>query len=331
MNTLDKNQSTCIIGNLNIDLIIRNVPRIPRWGTEVFGSGRSQVSSGQAGYLAFALQNLGIPSSVISLVGDDIYGQQILRDLNNFKVNTRGVSIQPGSNTGITVAFVRGDGERAFISDMACLKHFDENMILSAWDLVEDASTVCLVGVFCLPGLSLESAVTVMKKAAHAGKTTILDTGWDPNNWNEPTILFLRNLLQETTIFLPNWDEARAITKQNTVEKAAKAILEMGAQKVVIKCGERGSYTRQGDEEYWANSRKVKVFDAVGAGDVFNAGFLYGYQQKWPLEECLAMGNLTASIYISRENNRFPKLSEIQELAKQEKELFPLHHFLIGE
>jgi ribokinase len=85
--------SVCIIGNLNIDLIIRNVPGLPSWGQEVMGTDRLQVSSGQAGYLAFALRKLGVSTHLIGNVGEDLYGKQILDDLNTAGVDTRGVLI----------------------------------------------------------------------------------------------------------------------------------------------------------------------------------------------------------------------------------------------
>ena len=99
--------SICVIGNLNIDLIIRQVPHLPAWGQEVLGTSHMQVSSGQAGYLSFALSRLGIPPSLIGNVGEDMLGKQILADLDAYGVDLRGVWVTPGGQTGITVAIVR--------------------------------------------------------------------------------------------------------------------------------------------------------------------------------------------------------------------------------
>ena len=301
----------CVIGNLNIDLIIRNVPGMPAWGQEVMGDDHFQTSSGQAGYLAFALSRLGIPTSVVGNVGDDLYGKQILGDLKAFGINSQGVQVMTGKGTGITVAIVRADGERAFVSDLACLHNFSEELVEQNWGQVNNASVVCLVGLFCIPGLSFQAAVRQLGKARKAGKTTMLDTGWDPQNWSEETLSGMRELLKEVTLFLPNWDEARAITGQKTVEDAALALQAMGPDMVVIKCGEQGSYARCGNQSCRVAPRPVQVRDAVGAGDVFNAGFLLGLRQNWPIEACLALGNSTASLYISRNENRFPRLDEV--------------------
>jgi ribokinase len=308
--------SVCIIGNLNIDLIIRNVPDLPGWGQEVMGTDRLQVSSGQAGYLAFALQKLGISTHVIGNVGVDLYGKQILDDLNTAGVDTHGVLISPG-DTGISVAVVRTDGERCFISELGCLREFDQKIIADRWNLVELAEIVCLVGLFCIPGLSFADAARQLERARAAGKTTMLDTGWDPANWKDATLAGMQELLKHVSLFMPNWDEARAITRADTVDEAAKRLQDFGPEIVVIKCGEEGSYARRGSETHQAPPRPVQVHDAVGAGDVFNSGFLYGLIHDWPLEACLAFGNSSASLYISRKVDRFPGLKEVTAAAQE--------------
>ena len=197
MPAIPENQSVTVIGNLNIDLIIRDVPGMPAWGQEVFGSSRLQVSSGQAGYLAFALRRLGIPTRLIANVGEALYGQQILNDLRAFGADTGGVQVTSGGNTGITVAMVRADGERAFVSDLGCLQQFTEENIQQNWPLTGGAGLVCLVGLFCLPGLSLQAAAGVFEKMRGEGKLTMLDTGWDVRNWPDETLAGMRTLLKQ--------------------------------------------------------------------------------------------------------------------------------------
>jgi sugar/nucleoside kinase (ribokinase family) len=317
------NSPVCIIGNLCVDLIIRNVPSLPVWGQEVIGSSHVLVSSGQTGYTAFALRRLGIPTSVIGSVGDDLNGKQVLDDLKSYGVNTTGVIVTHDSKTGIAVAIVREDGERAFVSTLGSSQDFNEAMILEQWDKPEEASIVCLVGLFCMSNLTLKSAAGLLGKARQENKVTMLDTGWDPHNWQSDTIANMKELLSETTLFMPNMDEARAITGKNTPEEGLLALQKFGTDIVVIKCGSEGSYCRQGDHTYFVPSRKVHVFDAVGAGDTFNAGFLYGLRNNWPLDACLAIGNTVSSIYISRVTDRWPWLEEVLVTAKANYPFIP--------
>jgi sugar/nucleoside kinase (ribokinase family) len=318
MTNVSNSASICVIGNLNIDLIIRSVPGMPAWGQEVMGNSHIQVSSGQAGYLGFALSRLGVPVDLVGNVGDDIYGRQILGDLSSYAIDTGGVTVMPGESTGITIAIVRTDGERAFVSDLGSLNHFSEGMIEQNWPRIKAASIVCLVGLFCIPGLSYQAAARQLARARQAGAITMLDTGWDPRNWNKETLGGMKKLLKEVTLFMPNWDEARAITQAASKEQAAQVLQDLGPSTVVIKCGDQGSYVRSGSRACQAAPRRVQVFDAVGAGDVFNAGFLYGLRCNWPMEACLAFGNTTASLYISRQQDRFPRLNEVFTAGRQD-------------
>lgn len=306
----------CLIGNLNIDLIIRNIPDLPKWGQEVAGTSRMLFSSGQAGYTAFALSRLGVPLSLIANIGDDLFARQILDDLAASGVPLGGVERVAGGQTGISVAVVREDGERAFLSEFGCMAAFNLNNILHNWPLVQEAKLVALVGLFCLRGLPPASAHFAFQQAQAEGKQTFLDTGWDSENWPASTVQEIKRLLGAVNIFAPNQDEARAITGLDSPQEAARALQELGPEMVIIKCGAQGSYTRYGRSEFFQPAFQVNVFDAVGAGDTFNAGFLLGYLRGWPMPPCLALGAMTAALYISRSQNRFPSLAEVIQSAQ---------------
>jgi ribokinase len=306
----------CVIGNLNIDLIIRNVPHLPEWGQEVLGTDQVLVSSGQAGYLAFALSRLGVPISLIGNVGQDIYGDQILSDLRRFDLDISGVEVSHHRPTGIAVAIVRPDGERAFVTNLGSMAAFEKQNIERHWSALRESSLLALVGLFMLPSLGIEGAIEIMGHARAEGKVTMLDTGWDPANWPDNTIDRIGRLLQEVDLFLPNLDEAMAITGENTVERAMDRLQSMGPELVVVKCGEQGSYTQVSNKIIHVEARPVSVFDAVGAGDVFNAGLITALRWGWPIEASMGFGNTASSLYISRATDRFPKLEEVISTAR---------------
>jgi len=316
-----ENSLICIIGNLNIDLIIRQVPTLPKWGQEVIGNSHIKVSSGQATYTSFALQKLNIQISIIGSVGDDIDGKKILADLQKNGVNISGCEVIKNGITGITVAIVNKKGERAFVSDPACLKKFSKSIILKHWMETTNSSYVMLAGLFFLPGLSLNDAAFLLKKSQSEGKTTVLDTGWDAGNWQQETILGLRKLFANVNIFLPNLDEARAITGKQHPKEAAQCIHENGVETVVIKMGSSGSFGSSKGEVIKLPAFPVKVYDTVGAGDVFNAGFLLGHSRGYSFKDCIAFGNSASHYYISHLNDRFPVFKEVYYLAKSNYDL----------
>jgi sugar/nucleoside kinase (ribokinase family) len=253
---------------------------------------------------------------VIGNIGQDIYGEQILRDLERYQLDARGVEVTPAAPTGITVAIVRPDGERAFVSNLGSLLAFNEEMAMRHWDQAEDAGIICLVGLFMTPNLTYAAATRLLGRARQEGKLTMLDSGWDPDNWPDKTRRGFSEMLAETSIFLPNFDEARALTGKETPGEAAIALQALGPPVVVVKCGSQGSHLRVGELSLSLPAREVSVFDAVGAGDVFNSGFLYALRSGMPWETCLALGNSSASLYISRAENRFPSLDEVLRTAR---------------
>jgi len=308
--------SICLIGNLNMDLILRGLSTLPDWGQEVVGGGYVLAASGQAGYCAFALGALGERVAVIGTVGDDAYGRQILSALEARGVDTRGVETVPGSPTGLTVALVRKDGERAFVSDYGCLSSFTEVVARRHWQLVEKADVVCFFGLCFLPAFALEAAAELLGRAKSLGKETVLDTGWDPAGWPQAALRGLRRVLEQVTVFLPNLDEARAISGRPEAWEAARSLQELGPETVVVKLGAQGCLAVEGARRAELPALSVPVYDAVGAGDVFNAGFLYGRRRGWALEACLAFASAASALYISRPGDRFPAAAEVFAAAR---------------
>jgi sugar/nucleoside kinase (ribokinase family) len=304
----------CLIGNFCVDLILRGISRLPEWGQEVSGDDHLLVSSGQTTYTAFALAALGEPVAVIGCVGEDPWGEKIRRDLDARGVDTAGLETVPGGQTALTVAAVRPDGERAFLSNFACLAHADETVLARHWDIVEGAGLVALLGVFSWPGLSLARTAPLFARARRAGKTTMLDTGWDPEGWQPPTLAALQGLLAQTSIFMPNLDEARAVTGAADPSDAARRLAALGPELVVVKLGREGSLARADGREVRQQALPAQVVDTVGAGDVFNAGFLHAHLRCRPLEACLAAGSAAAALYIARPCDRFPTAAQVEAL-----------------
>jgi len=315
------NTNICIIGNLNIDIIIRNVPSLPVWGHEIVGDSHIIVSSGQAGYLGFALSKLKYPVSIIANLGEDLYGQNIRSEMEAFNINTQGVEFVPDGQTCICVAIGRTDGERAFVSNYASLADFDKSLVMRHWDIVESASLVCLVGTATLENFTFEQIIDVAQKARQAGKTTMLDTGWYPNNFDQQTVSGIKSLLKHISIFIPNMDEAQAITGRSIPQEAVKMLCSYGPDIVVIKCGDQGSIACDHNQIYRVPAIPTTALDAVGAGDVYNAGFLYGYLGKMDISSCMTIGSAAASLYISKMTDRFPDLNDVLALASKHIQL----------
>ncbi|MCW2954141.1 MAG: hypothetical protein JWQ48_3311 [Conexibacter sp.] len=305
----------CVIGNLLVDLIMRGFDRLPAWGQEVAGrGGHATVSSGQAGYLGLGLGALEIPTRMVGIVGDDDGGRRIVAELAERGVEVDGIEVSVGGQTAMTVAIVREDGERAFLSSFACLEEHDEALVLRHWNEVARSRFLCLVGIFNLPGLDLEAARRLLARARAGGVTTLLDTGWDPDGWPDATVRGVQELLAEVDVFVPNEDEARVLTGIDDVPAAAAALAGHVPGLVVVKRGADGSHARRGPHTWDVPALPVDVQDTVGAGDVYDAGLLYGLMRDWEMPRAMAWASATAAHYVARTTDRFPTAADVDAL-----------------
>jgi sugar/nucleoside kinase (ribokinase family) len=246
----------------------------------------------------------------VSVVGDDAFGRQILADLDRLGVEWAGVEVVAGP-TGLTVAAVRPDGERAFLSSFGSQARLDPDLLQRQAGRIEAAGVVCLVGQFCLPTLSTTAAATLLGRVRARGATTLLDTGWDPAGWPPASVDAVRDLLPTVDLFLPNADEARALSGEPDPAAAATKFRADGAGVVAVKLGADGSLAVAADGEHRAAALPVAALDAVGAGDTFDAGFLRALMLGHDVPQALALGNSAAGLYVSRAGDRWPTWDEL--------------------
>jgi sugar/nucleoside kinase (ribokinase family) len=146
--------------------------------------------------------------------------------------------------------------------------------------------------IFLQPGLK-KNITDLFMRAKKLGLTTSLDPQWDPaEKWD----LELDKLLPYVDVFLPNELEIRNLTNESDFETAVNNISEF-ANVIVVKRGNKGSVV------YHKNFKSTipaflneNVVDAIGAGDSFDAGFIFKYVSGESLENCQRFGNITGAV-----------------------------------
>lgn len=309
--------SLCIVGNLNLDLMISGLSQLPHWGEEQFGSNRRAVTSGQAGYMGIAAAKLGAKVSIIGVVGDDVDGKKIRDDLEREEINCTGISDLPGQRTGLSVALIREDGERCFVSDIGASAGLTAGLMDAHWPAVEVAHALAVVGIFNTPSLRLGELHARLHDARNLGVTTIFDSGWDTAGWPEQTRREITELLSCVDLFLPNEDEALALTRATNVEQALDILADACAGSVVIKRGAKGAIGVHEGKKYSITPRPVIAANAVGAGDVYDAALVLALQRQASFQMAMTFASRAAEHYVSRLDNRFPVLADLPALTHQ--------------
>jgi len=308
------NEEVTIIGTLNSELFLSGIDRLPEWGKQVHAKGIRRVAAGSGPRVAFPLALLGTGSYLVGKVGRDEYGQEILKSLKDHGISSGGIEIADTSETGMCVILTRGDGARAFTAFLGSVGETDEQLIMNHFDLIKKTRYMLITGYFNLPGIDFGGWKRLLDRACSEEKHILLDTGWDVGNWSDATKGEILQLLPMVTTFLPNREEAGALSEKSEPEYMIRFFLDAGAREVIIKLDRDGSIGYSPEEGIVEKKPlDVNVYDTTAAGEAFNAGILLGLINKWSLEKRLACGNALAGLFISSPDGTYPSLKELEQ------------------
>lgn len=287
-----KKLDVVVVGELNVDLILDQVQGFPELGKEKIASAMTLTLGSSSAIFASNLSSLGARVGFIGKLGEDVFGDLVLTSLHKRNVDVGQIIVQGATGTGATVA-MNYDHERAMLTYKGAM---DELRLAEVrWDYVQTARHLHLSSYFLQSGIKPDCA-ELFKRAKGLGLSTSLDTNWDPDERWDPE---LYEIFPYVDIFLPNEDEAVLIAKCKTVE-AALDKLAQHVKTVVIKLGKSGALARQDSKTYKSDGFKVTAVDAVGAGDSFDAGFIFKWLQGGDLNQCLHYGNMCGALSVTK-------------------------------
>jgi ribokinase len=272
-----------VIGELNVDLILSGGDLHPRFGqAEQLVNDATLALGSSSAIMACGASRLGLKVAFAGEVGQDEFGTFVLHELEQRGLTMSGVRVDPNGKTGVTV-HLSLPHDRSMLTFTGTMATFSGANI--SQELIHQARHIHISSYFLQPGVQPHLRA-VFATAHQSGATTSLDTGWDPSEKWETG---LPEVLREVDIFLPNDREAMAIARCGTCAQAAEKLAET-VPLVVIKRGERGALARQNGKNYAVPVYPVTPVETTGAGDNFNAGFLYARLTGLPLEACLQWG-----------------------------------------
>lgn len=277
-----------VAGEINPDLILSDPALAVGFGQqETLVEGLALTIGSSSAIFACGAARLGLRVGFVGVVGDDLFGHFMLGAMRERGVDVTPVIVDPTRRTGLSVILSRG-ADRAILTYQGAIAALQAAQIGDT--LLRRARHLHVASYFLQPGLQA-GLPDLFRRARAAGLTTSLDTNWDPSGaW-----LGLGDLLPETDVFLPNENEALAITHAASAGDALDALGRL-SRVVAIKQGERGGIARQAGETAQAGPLPVHVVDTVGAGDTFDAGFVYGWLSGWPLRRSLQMACVCGSL-----------------------------------
>ncbi len=301
-----------LIGNVNADLIVRDVSDLPPPGEEWQVDTVELRPGGAATNCALASAALGEAPRVVGSVGRDHMGGFLLGELTGAGLATYDVWVVDEGSTGVSIAFEAPGRDRSFLTFLGCLATFEASMVPGDALAVR---SVLLGGYFLLPALRGAGASDLLGRARANGATTYFDTGWDPSGWPTSTLDELGKILPLVDVFLPNGAEATAMTGAADPREAAAILqgrLAPGGWAVVKLGGEGSVAVGPAGAEAASPAPTTAALDATGAGDAFNAGLLSTMHAGADVPQALPFAVRLASAVVGRPSwDRYPSRADL--------------------
>jgi ribokinase len=249
-----------VVGSINMDLVTRT-PRIPLAGQTLIGTDFQTTPGGKGANQAVAVARLGFPVQMVGAVGEDVFGQALVDNLNSAGVNTAFVARVTGPS-GVAPILVAENGENSIVVVRGANGKVDPASIDRQAEIIRSAGMV-----LCQLELPMETTNRTLAICAEAGVPVMLDPA--------PAAPLASEVWLQTAWLTPNETEAALYVGDGLEpEEAARQLLARGLRGVVLKRGAEGAYVAvAGGKAAWIRPFRVEAVDTVGAGDCFNGAF----------------------------------------------------------
>ena len=282
----------CIIGSINMDMIV-SVDEMPQVGETIISENFKLAHGGKGANQAVAAKRMGNEVHMISKIGKDAYGYEILESLKNENIDVSKVFQDKCKPTGTAIITVNKDGNNSIIVIPGANMAIDKYEIESCKDII------------------INSDIVVAQ----------FETTLDP----APANKIPDELLKYTDIIIPNETEAATltgieVTNLEDAEKAAKSFLSKGVKYSIITLGEKGAALVSNERSVIVPAYKVKAVDTTAAGDSFIGALSAKLDKKNvnfdTLIEAVKFGNKVSSIVVQKEGAQpsIPFINDIENI-----------------
>lgn len=278
-----------VVGEINPDLVLRGSDVVPHFGqAEKMVDAADLTIGSSSAIMACAAARLGLRTAFVGLVGDDVFGRFMVDAMTEREIDMRSCIVDDTLDTGMSVILSQGD-DRAILTHLGAISALRADQVDRA--LLREARHLHVGGYFLLDALR-PSLAELFREARDEGLSTSLDTNWDPRDrWDDE----LPSVLSHTDVLLPNAEEARRIGRRSSLDDAIDALGAV-VPTVAVKLGAAGGRAARDGRHAAAPSLQIEVVDTTGAGDTFDAGFLYGYLNAWTLEDSVRLACACGSL-----------------------------------
>mgnify|MGYP005837209791 CR=1 FL=1 len=275
-----------VVGSLNMDLVVRTL-RHPQIGETVIGYDFRTYPGGKGANQAVAVARLGGRVKMIGKVGNDQFGEALLKAVTQAGVDTTYINKDEDSPTGVAFITVDDRGKNTIVVASGANAHLSPEEIEAAQDAFDGASILLL---------QLECPLIAVERAIEIAKACEMQIVLNP----APAQLLDANLLQQVDYLLPNQVELALLAGQETTEAAINVLQRLGVKELVVTLGEEGALVVDEGGTFHVPAFQVPVVDTTAAGDAFAGAFAVALGEGLSIREAAIWGNAAGALTVTR-------------------------------
>lgn len=303
-----------VVGSINKDIIFYkpHVNEFERNGCAVFET-CAHFNGGKGGNQASAASRLGAKTWLVSAVGRDSDGQQVLKGLEDNGVHTEFIEQREDTQTGLSAIFIMPDSSYYGTNVLGANKEICPEMVENAMTQVDFDMVLMQLE------MPLETVYRTYELAKERNIPVILDAG--------PAKSIPMDRLRGIFMVTPNEAETTALTgvvpqNMESFREAAEILMrKTDAKYILLKLGGMGAYLYDGKNEKMYPSFKTICIDSTGAGDSFTTAMMIQLCMGKSIDEAIIFGNAAGAICVSRKGGQesIPTMEEIQAFIEENK------------
>lgn len=279
-----------VIGSANTDMVVK-AKKLPLPGETLLGGTFFMNAGGKGANQAVSAARLGGNVTLVTKVGNDIFGKQTIEGLKKENINTDFVFVDQEAPSGTALIMVNAEGENCIVVAPGA----NANLLpadIETVNIIREAEIILMQ-----LEIPIETIIAVARNAKANGQRVIINPA--------PAQKLNDELLKGLFLITPNETEASlltgvTVTDDATAAKAAVVFLGKGVKNVIITLGKQGAYFQNNNMKLKIDAPVVQAVDTTAAGDTFSGALTVALTEKMNWEQVIKFAVKAASISVTR-------------------------------
>jgi len=293
-----------VFGSINMDLVVYS-DKQPTKGETILGNSFETFQGGKGANQAVAVAKLGLPVSLIGKVGNDVFGDELLENLNRETVDTSMIVRHEGPSGVAFIYVFEQTSENHIIVISGSNKEVKSNQISDK----ELSTSDVLISQLEVPPSEIED---LFIRAKNSGTYRMLNTA--------PALEISKNLIRETDLLVMNESELenlseRSVDNENidSIAEAIKVLNLKTTQSIAVTLGSKGVYVYTNQKGDFIDGHKIEAVDTTGSGDCFIGALATHYLKSNDLLDSVNFANKAAALSVTKRgaSASMPTLEEV--------------------